>query len=66
MDTISRVVRSKEEAKLSYNRMSRWYDWMASSEKKYRDLGLEKLNAQPGERILEIGYTMSMWENVTL
>ncbi len=56
MDTISRVVRSKEEAKTSYNRMSRWYDWMASSEKKYRDIGLEKLNAQIGERILEIGY----------
>ncbi len=57
MDTVSRVVRSKDEAKASYNRMSRWYDLVAgSSEKKYRDLGLEKLNAQPGEHILEIGY----------
>lgn len=57
MDTVSRVNRSKAEAKASYNRMSRWYDMLAgSSEKKYRDIGLEKLNAQPGERILEIGY----------
>ena len=57
MDTVSRVVRSKDEARTSYNRMSRWYDLVAgSSEKKYRDLGLEKLKAQPGEHILEIGY----------
>ena len=57
MDKVSRVVRSKDEAKASYNRMSRWYDRLAgSSEKKYRDIGLEKLNAQAGERILEIGY----------
>lgn len=57
MDTVSRVARSKDEARASYNRMSRWYDLVAgNSEKKYRDLGLEKLNAQPGEHILEIGY----------
>ena len=57
MNTVSRVVRSKDEAKASYNRMSRWYDLVAgNSEKKYRDIGLQKLNAQPGERILEIGY----------
>jgi demethylmenaquinone methyltransferase/2-methoxy-6-polyprenyl-1,4-benzoquinol methylase len=37
--------------------MSRWYDIVAgSTEKKYRDIGLQKLNAQPGERILEIGF----------
>lgn len=57
MGTVARVARSKDEAKASYNRMSRWYDMVAgSSEKKYRDIGLEKLNAQPGEHILEIGY----------
>ena len=57
MESVSRVVRSKDEAKASYNRMSRWYDRVAgNSEKKYRDIGLEKLAAQPGEHILEIGY----------
>lgn len=54
---ISRVLRSKDQAKSSYNQMSRWYDMISgSSEKKYRDLGLQKLKAQAGEQILEIGY----------
>ena len=54
---ISRVTRSKAEAVHSYNRLSRWYDWVAgSTEQKYRDLGLRLLQAQAGERILEIGF----------
>lgn len=55
--SIQRVNRSKQAARETYNRLSHWYDFLSgSSEKRYRDLGLEKLSAQAGERILEIGF----------
>ncbi|MFO7743553.1 MAG: methyltransferase domain-containing protein [Anaerolineae bacterium] len=54
---VTRVRRSKEEARSAYDRMSTWYDLLAGpSERKHRDAGLRTLNAKPGEIILEIGF----------
>ena len=54
---ISRVDRSKAEAKASYDRMSQWYDLIAgTSEWKFVQVGLDLLEAKKGEKILDIGY----------
>ena len=54
---VSRVPRSKSAARDSYDRMSKWYDLLASPfEKKFVNLGLQKLQAVPGDIILEVGF----------
>ncbi len=53
----SQIARNRAGIAHNYNRLSRWYDGLAgSTEKKYRDLGLQAFDPQAGERILEIGF----------
>ncbi len=54
---MSGVPRSKAAAQASYDRLSRIYDGLAgSSERHFKELGLQKLGATAGENILEIGF----------
>jgi len=54
---ISRVTRSRDEARASYDRLSRWYDWLSGpAEARCRDAGLRMLAARAGESVLEIGF----------
>jgi ubiquinone/menaquinone biosynthesis C-methylase UbiE len=54
---ISRVNRPRSDAAAAYDRMSAFYDLLAgSSERPFQERALRWLDAQPGERVLEIGF----------
>jgi ubiquinone/menaquinone biosynthesis C-methylase UbiE len=54
---VLRVLQTKEETKSFYNKIAKAYDVLAEhSEAPVRKAGLEMLNAQPGQNILEIGF----------
>jgi len=46
----------REQTRQNYDRMSRWYDLFAGSEKKFTEHGLQILDVKPGERALEVGF----------
>lgn len=56
LQEFSRVNRPIQTAESYYSSLSRIYDLLASSEKKFIRLGLALLYPLPGERILEIGF----------
>jgi ubiquinone/menaquinone biosynthesis C-methylase UbiE len=54
---ISRVDRPRADAAAAYDHMSAFYDLLAgSSEQPFQERALRWLDAQPGERVLEIGF----------
>jgi len=56
-EQISRVTRTKAEAKSAYDKMSRWYDLLTGkAEKQISEIGLRMLDIQQGEKVLEIGF----------
>ncbi len=57
LDPISRVTRTKTQAKESYDRMSRFYDYVAGGfEQKFNKMALKQMNIKEGETVLEIGF----------
>ena len=55
-EQISRVTRSKNDARVFYSRISRLYDFSEGSfERKYIQMGLERLSVKKDDVVLEIG-----------
>lgn len=54
---VLRVYRTKAQAKESYDKISRFYDYFAGFfERKHRNMALERLDIKRGETVLEIGF----------
>lgn len=47
---------SRDQTRQNYDRLSRWYDLFAGSEKKFTETGLQILDLKAGEYVLEIGF----------
>lgn len=47
---------AREQTRQNYDRMSRWYDLFAASEKKFTEASLKLLGVRAGECVLEIGF----------
>jgi demethylmenaquinone methyltransferase/2-methoxy-6-polyprenyl-1,4-benzoquinol methylase len=47
---------TREQTQQNYDRMSRWYDLFAASERKFTETGLQILGVKEGKRVLEIGF----------
>jgi ubiquinone/menaquinone biosynthesis C-methylase UbiE len=57
MQPVLRIFRTREQTKAYYNKISRFYDMLAErSEAPMRKAGIDLLNANEGETILEIGF----------
>ncbi len=48
-------LRTHQDTRASYDRLSRWYDRLAGSEWRSTERGLRALDVHQGERVLEIG-----------
>ena len=54
---VLRVLQSRQETKAFYNKIAHVYDLLAErSEQPMRAAGLDMLDVQPGEHVLEIGF----------
>lgn len=53
---VSRVTRSRAEARANYDRLSRWYDVLAGPERRFSARGVQLLRVEPAQTVLEIGF----------
>ena len=57
LGAVAPVPRSKDDARANYDRLSRCYEGVAGRfERPYRDAGMNRLDLQPGEHVLDIGF----------